>query len=139
MSRPRALPAALLAVGIAAIATPARAGEPAPTANPAPTATAATAVKPGAADDDGEPRLSLPTQADRAAWQTSGFRLGLGLIYGRLVGLRGAPSGRLLGPIVRVGLRLDDSWSILASFQYAAASQPGGLSGLRFAGTLDPT
>jgi hypothetical protein len=40
---------------------------------------------------------------------------------------------------VRVGLRLDPSWSILASFQYAAASQSGGLSGLRFAGTIDPT
>ena len=83
--------------------------------------------------------MSLPTQADRNAWQTSGFRLGLGLVYGRLVGLRGAPSGRLIGPTVRVGLRLDDRWSILASFQYAAASQSGGLSGLRFAGTLDPT
>jgi hypothetical protein len=90
-------------------------------------------------DDDGEPRLSLPTQADRDAWQTSGFRLGLGLVYGRLGGLRGAPSGRLLGPTVRVGLRLDASWSLMASFQYAAASQSGGLSGLRFAGTLDPT
>ena len=90
-------------------------------------------------DDDGEPRLSLPTQADRVAWQDSGFRLGLGLVYGRLVGLRGAPSGRLIGPTIRVGLRLDESWSILTSFQYASASQHGGLSGLRFAGTLDPT
>jgi hypothetical protein len=59
-------------------------------------------------------------------------------VYGQLVGLRGAPSGRLIGPIVRVGLRLDDQWSVAASFQYAAASQAGGLSGLRFAGTLDP-
>jgi len=90
-------------------------------------------------DDDGEPRLSLPTQADRVAWQDSGFRLGLGLVYGRLVGLRGAPSGRLIGPTIRVGLRLDESWSVLTSFQYASASQHGGLSGLRFAGTLDPT
>jgi len=112
---------------------------------PLPTAASATAESPSAAaakpasDDDGEPRLSLPTQADRDAWRNSGFRLGLGLVYGRLIGLRGAPSGRLIGPTVRVGLRLDQSWSILASFQYAAASQPGGLSGLRFAGTLDPT
>jgi len=90
-------------------------------------------------DDDGEPRLSLPTQADRDAWQTSGFRLGLGLVYGRLIGLRGAPSGRLIGPTIRIGVRLDERWSVLASFQYAAASQRGGLSGLRFAGTLDPT
>ncbi len=122
-------------------ATPPGAPSPGPAA---PTSASTTAVAPAAsaakpADDDGEPRLSLPTQADRDAWRTSGFRLGLGLVYGRLVGLRGAPSGRLIGPTVRVGLRLDPSWSILASFQYAAASQPGGLSGLRFAGTLDPT
>jgi hypothetical protein len=91
------------------------------------------------ADDDGEPRLSLPTEADRTAWQTSGFRLGLGLAYGRLTGLRGAPSGRLLGPTIRMGLRLDRSWSLLASFQYASASQPRELAGLRFAGTIDPT
>jgi hypothetical protein len=90
-------------------------------------------------DDDGEPRLSLPTTADRTAWRTSGFRLGLGVAYGRFVGLRGAPSGRLIGPTIRAGVRLDDSWSILASFQYAAASERGGLSGLRFAGTIDPT
>ena len=94
---------------------------------------------PAAPDEDGEPRLSLPTAADRTVWQTSGFRLGLGLVYGRLIGLRGAPSGRLLGPTVRVGLRLDRSWSILASFQYASAVERDGLSGLRFAGTLDPT
>jgi len=90
-------------------------------------------------DDDGEPRLSLPTQADRDAWQTSGFRFGLGLVYGQLIGLRGAPSGRLIGPTIRIGVRLDERWSLVASFQYAVASQQGGLSGLRFAGTLDPT
>jgi hypothetical protein len=90
-------------------------------------------------DDEGVPRLSLPTQADRMAWKNSGFRLGLGLVYGELIGLRGAPSGRLLGPTIRAGLRLDESWSVLASFEYASASKSGGLSGLRFAGTLDPT
>jgi hypothetical protein len=105
---------------------------------PEPTAPPLTPTAPELADGDGEPRLSLPTAADREAWRTSGFRLGLGLVYGQLVGLRGAPSGRLIGPIVRVGLRLDDQWSVAASFQYAAASQAGGLSGLRFAGTLDP-
>jgi hypothetical protein len=91
------------------------------------------------ADDDGPPRLSLPTEADRTAWQTSGFRLGLGLAYGRFEGLRGAPSGRLLGAVLRIGLRLDRDWSIYTSFQYASASQRGGLSALRYAGTIDPT
>ena len=90
-------------------------------------------------DDEGEPRLSLPTEADRDAWKRSGFRLGLGVVYGRITGLDGAPSGRLLGATIRVGLRLDPGWSILASFQYALASATGGLSGLRFAGTIDPT
>ncbi|HEX3482025.1 MAG TPA: hypothetical protein VHT91_43725 [Kofleriaceae bacterium] len=151
MERQRTTAIALLA-GLA-IAAPARAEDPpagpaAPPGAPSPGPVAPSAASTGGApagaaakpaDDDGEPRLSLPTQADRDAWRNSGFRLGLGLVYGRLVGLRGAPSGRLIGPTVRVGLRLDPSWSILASFQYAAASQPGGLSGLRFAGTLDPT
>jgi hypothetical protein len=99
------------------------------------TATAAVAT----ADDEGPPRLSLPTEADQDAWKRSGFRLGLGLTYGRLVGLQGAPSGRLLGATFRLGLRLDAGWSILGSFQYAAATATGGLSGLRFAGTVDPT
>ena len=90
-------------------------------------------------DDDGVVRLSLPTEADRIAWTRPGFRLGLGLVYGRMQGLRGAPSGRLLGPMLHAGLRLDKDWSIYASFQYASASQSGGLSALRFAGTIDPT
>ncbi|MDB4955510.1 MAG: hypothetical protein JWO36_3079 [Myxococcales bacterium] len=90
-------------------------------------------------DEEGVPKLSLPTEADRVAWQKSGFRLGLGLAYGRFDGLRGAPSGRLLGAQLHAGLRLDESWSVYVSFQYAAVSQAGGLSGLRFAGTIDPT
>lgn len=90
-------------------------------------------------DEEGEPRLSLATESDRAAWGKSGFRLGLGLVYGKLSGLSGAPSGGLLGALVRIGLQLDPQWSLHASFEYASASQAGGLSGLRFAGTLDPT
>jgi hypothetical protein len=91
------------------------------------------------ADDDGTPRLSLPTEGDRVAWMHTGFRLGLGFEYGDFIGLRGAPSGRLLGPVLHVGLRLDESWSLLATFVYESAARDGQLSGLRFAGTLDPT
>ncbi len=90
-------------------------------------------------DDEGAPRLSLPTEADRDAWRRAGFRLALGLTYGRMYGLEGAPSGRLLGATIRFGLRLDSDWSILASFQYDVASSSNGLHGLRFAGTIDPT
>jgi hypothetical protein len=125
---------------------PTTAATPATTtaAPPAASTTTATADSPAPAakhddEDEGVPRLSLPTQADRMAWHNSGFRLGLGLVYGQMIGLGGAPSGRLLGPTIRAGLRLDDSWSVLASFEYASASKPGGLSGLRFAGTIDPT
>jgi len=107
----------------------------------------ATATKPSGSapisttkdDDEGTPKFSLPTEADRDAWTHSGFRLGLGLVYGRMIGLRGAPSGRLLGPNLHAGLRLDRDWSLLASFAYESASASGGLSGLRFAGTIDPT
>jgi hypothetical protein len=120
-------------------ASPSSAPPTTPASRPAASEPSSAAAAAQIEDEDGEPRLSLPTAADRAAWQTSGFRLGLGLVYGRLVGLRGAPSGRLLGPTIRIGVRLDSSWSTFASFQYAAASKGGGLSGLRFAGTIDPT
>lgn len=110
--------------------SPDASGNPATTTPPTPTK---------GADDEGEPRMSLPTEADKDAWQRSGFRFGLGLSYGRLSGLEGAPSGRLLGALIRLGLRLDADWSVMASFQYQLASSTGGLAGLRFAGTLDPT
>jgi len=109
-----------------------------PEPEPPPPATVAPAPAPEK-DDDGPPRLSLPTQSDRDAWLRGGFRLSLGLTYGRFIGLEGAPSGRLLGSTIRLGLRLDADWSVVASFLYNAADAPGGLAGLRFAGTIDPT
>jgi hypothetical protein len=90
-------------------------------------------------DDEGEPRLSLPTVADRDAWLRAGFRLSLGLTYGRMMGLEGAPTGRLIGALVRFGIRLDADWSILTTFQYDDATSPSSLYGLRFSGTVDPT
>jgi hypothetical protein len=127
-----ALSTALL---LSTFAAAARAQGSPPAADPAP----ATATSKTAGDDEPPPKLSLPTMADQEAWRRSGFRLGLGVAYGELVGLEGAPSGRLLGALVRLGVRLDRDWSILGSFQYARASAAGGLSGLRFAGTIDPT
>ena len=134
-----------LAAPAPALAQHERPPAPEPAAAPAtpPTPPAPVdAVAPPARDgkeEEGPPRFSLPTQSDRDAWLRGGFRLSLGLTYGRLTGLEGAPSGRLLGATVRVGLRLDADWSLFASFQYTGASAPGGLSGLRFAGTVDPT
>jgi hypothetical protein len=88
-------------------------------------------------EQEGRPRLSLPTEADRDAWRRDGFRLGLGLHYGELYGIEGAPKARLTGATVRLGLRLDGDWSVLASFGYSVMWH--GMTGLRFAGTLDPT
>jgi hypothetical protein len=90
-------------------------------------------------EEEGPPKLSLPTLADKKAWQRSGVRVELAFAYGEFHGLRGAPSGRLIGPTLRFGLRLDQSWSLITSFQYHGASRTGGLGGLRFAGTIDPT
>ncbi len=108
---------------------------------------------PPAEDEDGPIRFSLPTEDDVAQWRKPGFRLELGLNYGFMGGLDGAPDGRLIGAVVRFGARIDEAWSILGSFNYASASSggdleglevtglkaDGALSGLRFAGTIDPT
>lgn len=96
-------------------------------------------ANPAPADDDGPVRLSLPTESDRAAWRRDGFRLQLGAVFGDLEGLGGAPGGLLYGVVLRIGVRLDEGWSLLGSFHYSVASREGGLSGLRFTGTLDPT
>ena len=96
-------------------------------------------AKPLSDEEEGEPRLSLPTEADRHAWRRPGFRLALAGGYGQLRGIGGAPDGRLIAAKLRVGVRLDPRWSLLASFEYAQAKKTGGLSGLRFLGTVDPT
>lgn len=98
------------------------------------------APKPAAnPDDEGTPKLSLPTESDRAAWKKAGFRLSLGVAYGRFEGIGGAPSGHIIGGVFRAGLRLDPDWSVISSFQYERVKQGNGLSGLRFSGTIDPT
>ncbi len=127
----------------AAPAATAAAPSPAPSLPPPVVPEAAPAAAaiagPSADDAEGEPKLSLPTVADREAWLRSGFRMGLGISYGELVGLGGAPSGRLLGFLVRLGVRLDRDWSLVASLQYARATSVAGLDGLRYSGTIDPT
>jgi hypothetical protein len=136
-----------VAVTIALVRT-AGAGWAEPAATETPTTDPATAAPPAAEapagplitdEEEGPPKLSLPTEADRQAWRRPGFRLFLGASYGELHGLGGAPSGRLLGPTLRLGVRLDETWSIAGSFVYASASRAGALSGLRYAGTIDPT
>ncbi len=92
-------------------------------------------------DEDAPPRFSLPTESDRSAWKKPGFRFGLGAVYGRIYGTGGAPDGQLIGPAIRGGMRLDETWSLMATLQYLYATGGGGgaVKGLRFAGTLEPT
>jgi hypothetical protein len=107
--------------------------------NPVSPSSAPAALAQSTADDDGPPRLSLPTETDRSVWKKPGFRFGLGLVYGRLLGIHGPPNGQLIGPTIRLGIRLDDDWSLMGSFQYLYATGTGGLRGLRYAGTIEPT
>jgi hypothetical protein len=93
----------------------------------------------GTAHADGETSLALEDAAQ--AWRRPGFRITLAVPYGELVGLRGAPSGTLVGAAARAGLRLDADWTVLVSFSYALArtNDPTGLGGFRYSGTIDPT
>ena len=84
-------------------------------------------------------KLSLPTEEDAAAWLNPGFRLQLAVGYGLLHGLGGAPSWTLLPFQVRIGTRLDAAWSLFGNFQFSALRSNNAFTGLRFAGTLDPT
>jgi len=104
------------------------------------TATPGAAASPAqpVLDDDGPPRLSLPTESDRAVWKNPGFRFGLGLVYSRYFGIDGPPSGTFIGPTIRLGLRLDERWSLMGSLQYLFA-RSGPMMGVRYAGTIEPT
>jgi hypothetical protein len=86
------------------------------------------------ADGDGPVRLSLPSESDRAAWGRSGFRLGLGVLYGALRGDGGVPSSSMLGLAIRPGVQLDADWAIYLPLQYAALA-----SGARFVASIEPT
>jgi hypothetical protein len=126
----------LLLANLVAVAPIPQTTGPAPAEAPAaPVPATATAVF----DEDAPPRLSLPTESDRALWRKPGFRFGLGLVYGRFYGIGGPPNYNLIGPTIRAGLRLDEAWSLLGSLQYLYATGGGGMRGLRFAGTVEPT
>jgi hypothetical protein len=128
---------ALLLFGtLLAVSPVPQAGGAAPAeAPPTPTGAAAKTVF----DEDPPPRLSLPTESDRALWRKPGFRFGLGVAYGHFYGIGGPPNYNLIGPTIRAGLRLDEAWSLLGSLQYLYATGTAGMKGLRFAGTVEPT
>jgi hypothetical protein len=130
--------------GLAGGAVVAGLAVPAVTASPATAEPAGAAVSPASAkpptraivdgpDEDGPVRLSLPSESERAAWRRSGFRLGLGVLYGVLQG-DGLPDSSMTGLVIRPGIRLDADWSIYLPLQYAALS-----SGARFVASVEPT
>jgi hypothetical protein len=130
-----------LLVGTLALAvTPVRtAGAGSDTSDKATAVPDLMAAPPIILDEDPPPRFSLPTESDRALWRKPGFRFGLGLVYGRFFGIDGPPNGNLIGPTVRMGLRLDEQWSLMGSLQYLYATASNVMRGLRFAGTVEPT
>jgi hypothetical protein len=139
--RARHLIVALAMMAVADMVEPAASGAP---ASPnldvvGPQQVAPTAPVSTVTTEEEAPRLSLPTESDRAAWKKPGFRFGLGVVYGRLYGVGGPPSGQLIGPAIRAGVRLDEAWSLMGSLQYLYATGTGGMKGLRFAGTIEPT
>ncbi len=140
--------AALLVWGSASAATPATAsapdraaGTPGHAAGPERRAPRAPGSATATDDDDELPfRLSLPTESDRAAWKRPGFRVEVGLRYGLVRGLAGLPGGEGFGVATRMGVRVDEDWSLLLGFSYGAATgQLGtGLAGLRYLVTAEP-
>jgi hypothetical protein len=128
-------PPFLLLGSLLAVSPVPQAGVAGPADTPPPAGAAARTTF----DEDPPPRLSLPTESDRALWRKPGFRFGLGVAYGRFYGLGGPPDYQLIGPTIRAGLRLDEAWSLLGSLQYLYASGAGNMKGLRFAGTVEPT
>lgn len=102
-------------------------------------ATAVALVAPRAWADDAEPRfrLSLPTEEDFEAWRQPGFRVQLAYAFGGLRGQSLTPSMTAHSAELRLGVRLDEFWSLYGTFRYAVAR--GDRSGLRFSGTVEPT
>lgn len=125
---------------LALAAVPCGVGQAATLPAPVPGVTAPALPATPVFDEDAPPRFSLPTESDRALWKKPGFRFGLGLVLGRLYGIGGPPNGDLIGPTIRMGLRLDEAWSLMGSLEYLYARGSGtAMQGLRFAGTVEPT
>ncbi len=90
-----------------------------------------------AVEDDGyEIRLSLPSEDDRAAWLQPGLRVELAVEYGVL--LPNGPAPRIGGftAHVRPRLRIDELWSIAATFGYTVAR--GDFQGVRWSAVVEP-
>lgn len=146
---PAAAPARPPATAPVSPAEPARSQQP-PTASPGASQPAAPTSEPARSpvaqpmmpqviapprDDDGPIRLSLPTTEDRELWQHSGFRLGLGALYGQLRGSGSVMDLTLKGVTIRPGIRLDSRWGLYLPVEYAVTDR----NGAQFAATVEPT
>ena len=80
---------------------------------------------------------SLPRGPVAEAWTSPGFRLGLGVLAGPIVGQDRAPSATAVGVTVHAGWRFGALFSLATAFSYEALF--GSLGGLRYAVTLEPT
>ncbi len=119
---------------LTAVSSPARASDP-PTPN-SDTKTRTLAEK-ELVEEEETVRLSLPTEADRAAWQQAGLRIALGYSYGRMSGNLQGIDTAFHNLTLRPSVRLDEHWSLGASLTYAIARWD--LSGLRWSISLEPT
>ncbi len=88
-------------------------------------------------DEDPEVRTSLRIETDEEAWASSGFRVGLGYAFEGIDGGGDVPGGAMHAALVRLGVRLDEDWSLMGTLRYGVL--PGTPPMLRFSGTLEPT
>lgn len=89
-------------------------------------------------EDDYVLRLSLPTEEDREAWAQPGFRVAIGIGQGSMTGAGSSPSFAPLSFSLRPSVRLDEWWSLGATFAYGVAASTL-VQGLRWSATAGPT
>lgn len=85
----------------------------------------------------GAEKLSVPIRTEAEAWRSSGFRMGIGYGADAIFGAGAAPNGVIHAVLLRLGLRIDDRWSLFAGLRYGLL--PGEAPGLSFSGTIEPT
>ncbi|MGI5861334.1 MAG: hypothetical protein ACOX6T_04655 [Myxococcales bacterium] len=112
------------------------AGEPEQAPKPSESPSRLQAEREAVEDDGYEVRLSLPTEDDRAAWLQPGLRVELAIEYGVL--LPHGPAPRIGGftAHVRPRLRIDELWSIAATFGYTVVR--GDYQGVRWSAVVEP-
>lgn len=89
------------------------------------------------AAEEPELKSSLELETPEEAWRESGFRVGLGYAFDEVFGAEGVPGGAHHSAVLRLGVRLDEQWSLLGTFRYGVRFSEFG--GMRFAATLEPT